>query len=512
MEVKGVSQQSNLTHPDLRVWRTGGLTKERTLHVISGTTVGRELIVNNPDIGTLECALLERMYYCKRPEGFVPALTPDRNVLQCRLHAFRKALLAVVGHSTPRTTTEVVGMYRGRKATIYGNAEQSLNETGLRREHAYSIAFTKAEKVKRNKAPRCIQPRKPQYNLSLGCYLKHIEHRMYKGINKVFRKAFGTKGPTVVSGYNVNQIGEIFNSAWAQFADPVAIGLDAEKFDMHVHEFMLLWEHSIYLAMYHGDATLAKLLSWQVNNKGFGYCADGKLKYSVRGKRFSGDMNTAMGNKIIMCGMVYAYALEKGRKIRLINNGDDCVVIMERKHLKHWMEGFDAWFATMGFRMTIEQPVYSLEQVEFCQMHPIKTQRGWTMVRNISTAREKDSISINALSTKTAMEKWLGAIGECGMALCAGVPIMQAMYEMYARHGKESRLRFDPAMDTGMSRMRGDLVAEHLDVLPETRAMVFSAWGITPDEQIAIEEAYNNATIEWGNELIELSGVQCSNL
>ena len=68
------------------------------------------------------------------------------------------------------------------------------------------------------------------------------------------------------------------------------------KFDMHVSPAALAWEHSIYTSIFPRDKFLKKLLRWQMNNRGAGYCGDGSLKYSVTGKRFSGDMNTGLGN------------------------------------------------------------------------------------------------------------------------------------------------------------------------------------------------------------------------
>jgi len=395
-------------------------------------------------------------------------------------------------------------MYRGRKRTIYQGALEKLQKYGLTRDDAFSVVFGKAEKVKRDKPPRSIYPRKPAYNLVLGTYLKHIEKRIYRAIDEIFG------GPTVISGYDVVQVGEIMASAWSEFSDPVGVGLDAIKYDMHVHEETLKWEHSIYLKVYNYADELKKILGWQIDNRGAGYCQDGKLKFKIRGSRFSGDMNTALGNKIIMCGMVFAYAKERGVKIRLINNGDDCMVIMDRQDLQKFLYGLDAWFAEMGFRMTTEDPRYELEQLEFCQMHPIRTSRGWTMVRNIPTAREKDSMCLKNLDTEAAMRKWMMAIGECGLALCAGVPIMQSMYAMYLRNGMESRIRYDPCLDTGLSHMRGTLESRELEILPSTRAQVYSAWDITPAEQIAIEEMFDQDQVEFGMAGMELDEVPCS--
>lgn len=444
----------------------------------------RTLCVNDPNIDTLECALLERMYYCKVDGQFVEPPTPDRELFQERLSGFKSQLVQRVGSATPVSPEEFSQMYKGRKRTIYTNAVESLYLTGVRRRHAYSNSFVKCEKVNPSKAPRCIQPRTPVYNVGVGRRLKPIEHRLYRAVDKIF----GSK--TIMKGYDCRQQGSILKRKWDRFRKPVAVGLDATKFDMHVSATALRWEHSIYKYIYRGDKSLARYLSWQVNNVGKGYCADGKLSYSVDGRRFSGDMNTGSGNCIIMCGLVYAYASDRGVPIELANNGDDCQVFMEQGDLDRFMVGLDAWFLEMGFRMTIEEPAYEFERVEFCQMRPIWNGEFYTMVRNIPTAREKDSMTSQDLRSEGMLSKWMYAIGECGLALNSGVPIMQEMYVAYMRHGTKSKLSEHHSMLTGGRYLAQGLEAKQRVVTDEARLSVFLAWDITPDEQVAIEEVY----------------------
>lgn len=493
-----------LTDPRLKVTRTQAATAERVMHVVTGVSSGdRSLKVNNPDISTLRAALLERMYYCKVGGRFVAPPSIPARAIKMRLRSFRNKLLRVVGRSTRISPEAFAQMYTGRKRTIYEQAVEEFYVAGVKKDHALSVAFVKCEKVPSNKAPRCIQPRKPVYNVGVGRYIKHIEHRLYGAIGKVF----GDK-VVVVKGFNVKEVAEILREKWESFDDPVAVGLDATKFDMHVCEGMLLWEHAIYLAIHAGDRTLAKYLKWQRENRGVGFCPDGKLRYSVRGRRFSGDMNTALGNCLIMCAMVWTFAREQGVHIKLANNGDDCVVFMERADLRRFMRGLEGWFFELGFRMTVEPPVYNFNQVEFCQMKPIETCNGWTMVRNITKALEKDSISIIPLDSEAVARKWMYAVGECGLALCSGVPIMQAFYSFYMRSGIASNISRNPAMSTGMRRLAVGLEAKRSEVSDLSRENVFAAWGFTPDEQIALEEYYDtlemNCSEIWDNDELNL--------
>lgn len=472
----------------------------RRYHIIGGINGKlRTLKINNATLDTLAAALLERMYFCKVGDEFVEPPKPARSTIHTRLGAFRTGLLQKFGPVPSKLAPEeFVSMFRGRKFNIYNNALPEYFDKGVLREHSVSAAFVKCEKVNPTKAPRCIQPRSPVYNIGVGRYLKHIEHRLYKSVDRVF----GEKH-VIIKGYNVHQIGEIIAEKWGSFSDPIGIGLDATKFDMHVSESMLRWEHSIYRSLYRGDKELDRLLSWQVDNRGVGFCEDGKLSYRVRGRRFSGDMNTALGNCLIMCAMVHSYARERGVNIRFINNGDDCVVFMEREHEQDFVRGLDEWFLDMGFRMTREPTVDQLEEVEFCQMRPIKLAIGWTMVRNFDTAREKDSLCLLPLNDKKAMRKWLYAVGECGLALCSGIPVMQSMYECYMRNGMASNMGNSVQMQSGARILARGLLSKRQPVHPDSRVSFFSAWGYTPDEQVALESYYDKLTLSFTTNVVD---------
>lgn len=465
--------------------------RERSLYIVEGMcTDDRSLKINDPDIGTLGAALLERMYFCKVGNAYVEPPQVPRDVVFSMLRDFKIALMRVL-YSSPKISPEqFVEMYHGRKRTIYENALEEFYCTGVQRAHSVSAAFVKCEKVDPSKAPRCIQPRHPVYNIGLGCYIKPIEHRVYGAIGKVF----GDK-VTVVKGFNVRQVAVLMEEKWNSFGRPASIGLDATKFDMHVCASMLKWEHSVYLDLYGGDRELEKLLKWQVHNQGVGRCDDGKLKYKVEGRRFSGDMNTALGNCLIMCAMVYTYAKMRGVEIKLMNNGDDCQVFMEERDVSRFRQGLGEWFIQLGFRMTVEDTVYELSQVEFCQMKLVHTGGGPVMVRNIERAREKDSMSIIPLDSEKIFRKWMGAVGECGLALCSGVPIMQSMYEAYMAHGLRSRLGESVAMQSGARILARGLESKWSVVTDLARADVFTAWGITPDEQRAIEADYQQLAL-----------------
>jgi hypothetical protein len=335
--------------------------------------------------------------------------------------------------------------------------------------------------------------------LEVGRFIKHIEHRLYEEVANVFGD-----GPTIMKGFNVQRVGRICAAKWHSFRNPVAVGLDATKFDMHVSRWVLQWEHDIYLKIFNGNPLLRTLLNRQMFNDGRGYCADGKLKYKFTGKRCSGDMNTALGNCLIMCAMVWAYAKERGVAIKLMNNGDDCVVFMEADDLAKFNQGLSEWFLELGFRMVAEKPVYALEEIEFCQMHPILTANGWTMVRNIPAAMHKDSLCLLPLRNEKEMREWLGAVGDCGVALTHGVPVASSYYRMMRGEGtKRTKFGEQLLLHAGARMLSMGIEGVEDTIIPEARYGVWAAWGILPDHQVALEQRFESTQIDYSDDRVD---------
>jgi hypothetical protein len=117
---------------------------------------------------------------------------------------------------------------------------------------------------------------------------------------------------------------------------------------------------------------------------------DAVFVYRKKGSRMSGDMNTALGNIILMTLMVYYYLQVRGVRGRLINNGDDCTLIVERADILTVLDGLHDWFLQYGFNIVQEPVVDVLEKIEFCQMHPVCVSGQWTMVRNFHNSLSKD--------------------------------------------------------------------------------------------------------------------------
>jgi hypothetical protein len=482
----------------LGVQRTVGRSaKTRKTYLVNGASPSVEFRAHNNNIVNLERAVNERVFLVARDGGYAEPPRPrSSEFFAGRLSGFRKLLATKLFKTTPISYDQFVGLYTGRRRLVYQQAADSLlrGETLIRRD-AMIRCFVKAEKVnfssKSDPTPRVIQPRSPRYNIEVGRYLRPIEERIYKSIAKVF----GSR--TVFKGMNAVEQGKLMSEKWRRFRNPVAVGLDASRFDQHVSPAALAWEHEVYASCFRDPEYLKELLSWQLSNSGVGFCADGRLRYTVDGCRMSGDMNTALGNCLLMCAMVHAYcAYSSITQFELANNGDDCVVIMESDCLGRFTFGLDAWFTEMGFTMKVESPVYELERIEFCQTRPVLGPRGYTMTRIPQVAMAKDCMSLVPVDRKCDYDGWLAAVGLGGLSLTSGMPVWQSFYRAFVRGSSGARPK-DDDQHTGFKMLASRLDPIERPVTQEARYSFWLAFGVTPDAQMALEEYYDRSDLSF---------------
>jgi len=477
--------------------RWGGRYKVRRYVRTPGLCGGAQFFVhNNSGINGIR-ALVERVYLTPCEGGELRAPPACVAKPMDTLREFSLQLSASLGGARPMTRDQFLGFYTGRRRDVYARAAESLaNQPLAAGERGVDGAFVKAEKIngttKPDPASRCIQPRRPRFNVEVGVFLRHKEHDIYKAIADIYG------GPTVMKGYNAQDVASNLWTMWNEFDHPVAIGLDASRFDQHVRPEMLQWEHSVYLSMYHGDdrRRLAWLLAGQIQNRCTMRLDDCFIKYNVLGSRMSGDMNTALGNCLIMCALVWRYAKERGVRVRLANNGDDCVLVCERRDLARITDGLVAWFTTYGFTMKAEAPVSTFEEIEFCQTHPVLAEDGWIMVRDPRICMSKDAVCTNPdYSHGAAARKWLYAVGDCGSQLASGIPILCEYYAAFKRVGLAGHVPVSVS-ETGMAMLARGLRREGVSVTDQTRVSFFKAFGILPSVQACLEADLRGRMIE----------------
>jgi hypothetical protein len=470
---------------------------KRKSYDIIGLRPNENYNVFDSDINAVERAVKERMFYVKNSEGvFVSTTKPFPGAFNEKCGDFRRIFKTYTQYVAPLTKEQFLRAYDGRRRARYEKAYDSLITRVLNKSDSKISFFMKVEKTnfstKVDPVPRGISPRNDRYHVLLGPYIKRIEKVIFTIIGHIFGAT------TVLKGYNAQRRGEILLSHWKHFKDPVAIGLDAERFDQHVSEDALRYEHSFYRMFYHSKF-FATLLKQQLLNSGACYVKNGKIFFTIRGMRMSGDMNTALGNCLLMCAMIYSYMHSIGlstNQFRLANDGDDCVLIIERENL-HKLNNLTGYFKGLGFSMKVEKPVSVFEEIEFCQAQPIQTESGPVMVRNLHSIA-KDCLSIKPLDNRSVYLKWMAAVAQGGLALTGQVPIFQEFYmAMYRSSENAKPLVGDPTQMTGIAFLAKGMKRKYGDVSPETRVSFWRAFGVAPNQQVAIESEYRKLTVNY---------------
>lgn len=459
----------------------GNRYKQRVVNYLAGVCGCAQVIVHNASVVNVRRGIIERVLYVFRDGELQATPKPVVGVFD-KMADFKERLVSSMTPTTVVSAGKYPLLYDSRKRARYQAAVESLAHSKIAKSDAVVNTFVKAEKVvlkptKVDPAPRVIQPRSYRFNVCIGRYLKLFEKELFRGLEAVA----GYK--VVFKGMNAEEMATAMHGHWSEFVDPVGVGLDASRFDQHVSKEALQFEHDVYNQVFK-SAKLAEWLSWQLENKGRAFVDGQKISYEVEGCRMSGDINTSMGNCLIMSAIVLCYLESIQVKSRLVNNGDDCVVIVERKHLP-LLDNIDNWFKIHGFTLTKEPAVDCLEAIEFCQMHPVCVDGSWRMIRNPYTAITKDCTTLLSWGTKTLYNNWSKSIGVAGLSMTGGVPVWQAFHSsLVGLEGKVTH-RFE---DEGVGRF--GCGAKSGAVLDSTRFSFWKAFGMLPDVQVAIEKEF----------------------
>lgn len=476
-------------HPNLVAIRRWGPTRERKAYCITGVTSGGTICAYNTNLTTLERAIKERVFYVCKDGEFSEPFRPNTEYFSNTLSDFKSLLKKQHLWTNPMDARSFAASYQAPRAAVYLKAAIDNETTGFHPKFARVKAFVKSEKYdfsSKIPVPRVIQPRDPRYGVENGRFIKPIEKKIYKAIDTIFGDV------TVYKQLNAENRGRAYANTWKKYSTPCCIGLDAHRFDEHVSNAALRWEHSVYELCYPGNKYFKMLLRLQRDNKCSAYVKDGCLKYTTIHNRMSGDHNTSLGNVLLMCAMAYTLFKQVGVKASLINDGDDCNFICEKRDEPRLRAAIEKFYTPLGFTVVVEPTVYQLEHAEFCQCHPVRDNDGnYLMVRNPRKALAKDAVSLKPLDNPKVFRKWLAAIGEGGLSLTLGMPIYQAYYDMYRRNSRGAKVLTDPSMRHSFFRMSRGMKRIPTPISPETRYSFWLAFGYSPEEQLALETYYD---------------------
>jgi hypothetical protein len=297
----------------------------------------------------------------------------------------------------------------------------------------------------------------------------------------------------IAKGRNANAVAKGFRAKWDKFKHPVAVSTDAARFDQHTSVGALKFEHKHYTLFYRSldKERLRELLSWQLNNRFYAYMDDGRFKFKTRGRRCSGDMNTGIGNSIIMASLLDQYCKLLHIESEIAVNGDDATVIMENTDVDRFIGGLSAFFNLAGYTIKQTPSTKHFEEIDFCQTRPVYDGSRWVMVRGLE-ALAKDCLCTLPHLTPLLYRRWLAAVGKCGKSLAGGIPIYNSFYKAMIRAADGAEPLEHPSLESGFEMLARGMRREFQEPTPAARASFYLAFGISPQDQMQMERYYDN--------------------
>lgn len=476
-----------------RVWEGGGV---------------RFALPNN-DLTSVLHAIIERVFYVKKEGVF--QRPPIFQASVKRVAHFLKGVSDNAGMLFPCTPEEFCDRYVGNKRRLYDNARKSLMQEGLIWRDSIIRMFTKAEYLKPGGTPRAIQPRSPRYNVCLGCFLSPNEHTIFKAINEYFVEQFNLNDDhiTIAKGMNMRQRGQAIAKMWEEYHDPVSIGLDAARFDQHINEDLLQLEHALYLKLFGnvegpvGDVKLSTLLKWQRRNTCVWSDKENRVQYKTKGCRMSGDMNTSLGNIVIMTMLWAVFQRETSYRFHMLNDGDDSCIVCSRKTAKKIVATVEEFFLEFGITMVVEGVFDSLEEITFCQAKPVFDGKEWYLCSNPHKRLFSDMATTKDISSPKILQMLLGSVSACGLACNGNTPVLN---ELYRKLGTGVDL-FIPDKSHFLYKYRQELVDGLTPRFEEPtyahRLSFYRAFCIAPQEQLLLEKFIRELPTVEGNIVTE---------
>jgi hypothetical protein len=203
----------------------------------------------------------------------------------------------------------------------------------------------------------------------------------------------------------------------------------------------------------------------------------------------SGDMNTALGNVIIMILALRTYMEPLGITYVIIDDGDDAGVIVEAED-EHRLAGLAQFYAELGLPLKVEPSVSTLEHIVFCQSQPVQVSPDqWRMVRDPRVALSKDATTVHPVTSETDFWSLRRSIAECGMALAGDLPVFGAYYNAMLRGTDGAKVR---ELRTGMEWLARGMHAKYTPPTECNRLSFAKAFGIWPAEQESLEQYYHS--------------------
>lgn len=288
--------------------------------------------------------------------------------------------------------------------------------------------FQKIEQLDEVKDPRAIQARCDNFKARIGPWIAALEHRVRERL------------PFLVKGLDEPAKAAKINTLRRRALKVVE--LDFSRFDRSLSvDLLKATEHYIYQIVF--PPKIAGILSRQLHNT---VSSRNGATYFVDGTRMSGDMNTSIGNCLIVACLMLAVGMPLDS---FVAEGDDMLAVLTDKEVGGIQTKI---FTDAGLDPKLA--IGPLDTGTFCSRFDIMTVLGPKRIRDIYRAVTRFCYSLNGELDEAHIQR--------GVSEWAGVPMLGPVYEALA----------------------GLPITE---ILPETRVQFTFIFGISQDEQQAFE-------------------------
>lgn len=389
-----------------------------------------------------------------------------------------------------------------KKGQKYAYAKLAYEQAGVSARHALLSLFIKDEnyafllnlfnsfdetatKSAEDRIPRPIQHRHPVWFVFASRFFLPFEHWFLNANFDVWGLGpGGPSGRTIGKGLSHVARAKMLYDKFSRFTSPVCFSMDGSKWDRQVNVLQLVAAAMVMAAGFN-SSDFAYVLKTQMASRGTCRLGNRLVQYTVHGGRFSGDLDTGMGNCLIFLILLVTALYDVQRNVWTLPvetaiDGDDALAMCESEDFDAMSTQLTQTFYKAGHNLTVEGVTSDFESIVWCQSHPVLLRPGeYVMVRDprvaISKAYTHPSYSS---SDRAAMDHlYMVAVGEYIIGL--GVPIMQswALKTMnWCIHCGAKPFRMNANDSSTYRRLRDYLIEVGLfDTIPP-KSPVATAW------------------------------------
>ncbi len=217
----------------------------------------------------------------------------------------------------------------------------------------------------------------------------------------------------------------------------------------------------------------------------------------------SGDINTALGNCLLMVIQCLAALKKLEVRFELFDDGDDCLILVDEADFELVRSRLVDIFLSFGQELKIENVARHWGDVVFCQSKIVHNGVDYIMVRDWRKVLSHACCGTKHWNDPNMVRPMLGLVGACELALNSGVPILQEFALALVRnsHGKQAKLdNADPGIVYRLKAETGEpetaiKEAKAVPITDYARSCFEQAFDVPVWQQLAIEDLLRQWTI-----------------